>query len=119
MVQEVVTNEHSASQQSRCEIGKIRKAEGECLRLGEVPLDGSVLCSRHAEMLTLEDNSETMLGEVFEMDQWLESIDAQTDELRVRRAQHHRDDLLEQIQFNRWIVELIRAELLRGRYGTT
>ena len=119
MVQEADTNERSASQQPRCEIGKIRKAEGECLRLGEVPLDGSVLCSRHAEMLRLEDTSETMLGEVFEMDQWLESIDGQTDELRVRRAEHHRNDLVEQIKFNRWLVELIRAELLRGHDGTT
>jgi hypothetical protein len=119
VVQAVDTDEHSASQQSRCEIGKIRKAEGECLMLGEVPLDGSVLCLRHAELLRLEDNSETMLGEVFEMDQWLESIDAQPDELRVRRAEHHRDDLVEQIKFNRWLVELIRAELLRGHDGTT
>jgi hypothetical protein len=118
VVQEVVTNEQSASQQSRCEIGKIRKAEGECLRLGEVQLDSSVLCSRHAELLKLEDHSETMLGEVFKMDQWLESIDGQTDELRVRRAEQHRDDLVEQIKFNRWIVELIRAELLRGHDGT-
>ena len=119
MVQEVDTNGQSASQQPRCEIGKIRKAEGECLRLGEVPLNSSVLCSRHAELLRLEDNSETMLGEVFEMDQWLESINGQTDELRVRRAVHHRKDLVEQIKFNRWLVELIRAELLRGHDGTT
>jgi hypothetical protein len=119
VVQEVGTNEQSADQQSRCEIGKIREAEGECLRLGEVPLNSSVLCSRHAEMLKLEDNSETMLGEKFEMDQWLESVDSQADELGVRRAEHHRDDLVEQIEFNRWIVELIRAELLRGHDGTT
>jgi hypothetical protein len=119
VVQEVDTNEQSASQQHRCEIGKIRKVEGECLRLGEVQLDSSVLCSRHAELLRLEDNSETMLGEVFEMDRWLESVDGQTDELRVRRAEHHRNDLVEQIRFNRWLGELIRAELLRGHDGTT
>jgi hypothetical protein len=119
VVQEVVANEQSADQQHRCEIGKIRKGEGECLKLGEVPLNSSVLCSRHAELLRLEDHSETMLGEVFEMDQWLESIDGQADELRVRRAEHHRDDLVEQIEFNRWIVALIRAELLRGHDGTT
>jgi hypothetical protein len=119
VVQEVDTDEQSASQQPRCEIGKIRKAEGECLREGEVQLDGSVLCSRHAALLGLEDHCETMLGEKFEMDRWLESIDGQTDELRVRRAEHHRNDLVEQIRFNRWLVELIRAELLRGHDGTT
>src|SRR5215210_8053692 len=47
VVQEVDANERSASQQPHCEIGKIRKAEGECLRPGVVQLDGSVLCVRH------------------------------------------------------------------------
>jgi hypothetical protein len=119
VAQEVDANERSADRQPRCEIGKIREAEGGCLRLGEVPLNSSVLCSRHAELLRFEDDSETVLHEVFEMDQWLESVDGQADELRVRRAEHHRDDLLEQIKFNRWLVELIRAELLRGHDGTT
>src|SRR5215217_3234012 len=77
VAQEVVTNEQSANQQPRCEIDKIRKSEGECLRPGEVQLDGSVLCARHAEVLKLEDHSENMLGEVFKMDQWLESVDGQ------------------------------------------
>jgi hypothetical protein len=67
----------------------------------------------------LEDYSETMLGEVFEMDQWLESVDSQADELGVRRAEHHRNDLVEQIRFNRWLVALIRDELLKGHGGTT
>jgi hypothetical protein len=119
VVQEVDTNERSADQQSRCEIGKIRKAEGECLRPGEVQLDGSVLCSRHAELLKLEDHCETMLGEKFEMDRWLESVDGQADELGVRRAEHHRDDLLEQIRYNRMVIELIRDELRKDHDGTT
>src|SRR3954451_20972139 len=91
VVQEVDTNEQSADQQSRCEIDKKRQAEGECLRPGEVQLDGSVLCVSHAELLRLEDHSETMLGEKFEMDQWLESVDGQADELDVKRAEYHRD----------------------------
>ena len=119
MAQEVVTNEQSADEQPRCEIDKIRKSEGECLRSGEVQFDGSVLCVRHAELLRLEDHSETMLGEVFEMDQWLESIDGQTDELRVRRAQHHRNDLVEQIRFTRWLLELFRDELLKRHDRST
>ena len=119
MAQEVVTNEQSADEQPRCEIDKIRKSEGECLRPGEVQVDGSVLCVRHAELLRLEDNSEKMLGEVFEMDQWLESVDGQVDELRVRRAEHHRTDLVEQIRSNRTLMELIRDELLKNHDGTT
>jgi hypothetical protein len=112
-------NEWSADRQSHCEVGKIRKAEGGCPRLGEVQLDGSVLCTRHAELLRLENYSERMLGEVFEMDQWLESVDGRADELRVRRAEHHRKDLVEQIRFNRMLTELIRDELLKDHDGTT
>jgi hypothetical protein len=111
VAQEVVTNEQSADEQPRCDIDKIRKAEGECRRLGEVQLDGSLLCARHAELLRLEDHSETMLGEVFKMDQWLESVDGQADELGVRRAEHHRRDLVEQLRLNRMHIELIRDEL--------
>ena len=111
MAQEVVTNEKSADQQPRCEIDKIRKSEGECRRLGEVQVDGSLLCARHAELLRLEDHAETMLGEVFKMDQWLESVDGQADELGVRRAEHHRRDLVEQLRLNRMHIELIRDEL--------
>jgi hypothetical protein len=112
-------NERTADRQPRCEIDKIRKAEGACRRPGEVGLDGGVLCARHAELLRLEDYSETMLGEVFEMDQWLESVDGQADELRIRRAEHHRKDLVEQIRFNRTLTELIRDELLKDHDGTT
>jgi hypothetical protein len=108
VAQEVDTNEQSADQQIRCQIDKILTAEGECRRLGEVQLDGSVLCVRHAELLRLEDHSETMLGEVFEMDQWLESVDGEADELRVRRAEHHRDELVEQLRLNRTQIGLIR-----------
>ena len=81
------TNEQFADQQPRCEIGKILIAEGECQRLGQAQLDGSVLCVRHAELLRLEDRSATMLRMVFEMDQWLDSTDGQADELRVRRVE--------------------------------
>jgi hypothetical protein len=119
VVQEVDVNEQSADQQPRCEIDKVRKAQGECLRPGEVQLDGSVLCVRHAKLLRLEDHSETLLGEVFEMDQWLESVDGQADELGVRRAEHHRDDLAEQIRFNRTQIELIHHELRKDHDGTT
>jgi hypothetical protein len=119
VAQEVDTNEQSADQQPHCEIGKVREAEVECLRLGEVQLDGNVLCVRHAELLRLEDHSETMLREVFEMDQWLESVDGQADELRVRRAEHHRNDLVEQIRFDRTRIELIGDELLNDHDATT
>ena len=112
------TNEQFADQQPRCEIGKILIAEGECQRLGEVQLDGSVLCVHHAELLRLQNRSEPMLGEVFEMDQWLESVDGQTGELRVRRAEHHRNELVEQLRFDRARIQIIRDELLKDQDGT-
>jgi hypothetical protein len=109
---EEVTNEQFADQQPRCEIDKILISEGECLGLGEVRLDGTLLCVLHAELLTLRLRSEALLGEVFKMDEWLESVDGETDELRVRRAEHHRNDLVEQLRFDRTRIELIRDELL-------
>ena len=112
------TNEQSADQQSYCEIGKTLIGE-QCERLGEARLDGSVLCVHHAELLKLEDHCETMLREKFEMDQWLESVDSQADELSVRRAEHHRDDLQEQIRFTRAQIELIHHELGKDHDGTT
>src|SRR5215203_1770757 len=119
VAQEVDTNEKSADQQPRCEIDKILTAEGECWRLGEVQLDGRLLCVRHAELLRLKDRSETMLGTVFEMDQWLESVDGEADELRVRRIEHQRNEIVEQLRFDSLQIRLTRAELLKDQDGTT
>jgi hypothetical protein len=38
--------------------------------------------------------------------------------LGVRRAEHHRDDLVEQIRYNRMVIELIRDELRKDHDGT-
>jgi hypothetical protein len=114
VAQEEATYEEFADQQPRCEIAKTLIEEGECQRLGEVQLDGSVLCVAHAELLRLGERSEALLGEVFKMDMWLEkSADGQADELRVRRAEHHRNELVEQLRFNRARMELIRDELMK------
>jgi hypothetical protein len=113
-----ITNKLFTDHQPRCEIGKVLIAEGECRRPGEVQLDGSLLCVSHAELLRLEDRSETMLGKVFEMDQWLESANGQVDEVRVRRAEHHRNELVEQLRFNRTRMSLIRDELFKDHDGT-
>jgi len=115
VVQEADTSERFADQQSCCEIGKIHITEGECQRPGEVRLDGRSLCVRHAELLGLEEQSERMLGEVFEMDQWLDSVDGEVDELRVRRAEHHRNELVERLRFNRAHMAIIRDELYKRR----
>jgi hypothetical protein len=113
------TNEQFAEQQPHCEIGKTLIAEGECQRLGEVQLDGSLLCGAHAKLLRLGDRSEALLGEVFQMDEWLESVDGQADEVRIRRAEHHRNELVEQLRFNRTRINLIRDELFKDKDRTT
>ena len=112
---EQFTSEQFVDHQPRCEIAKTLVEEGECQRLGEVQLDGMLLCAAHAELLRLGERSEALLGEVFKMDEWLESVDGQADKLRIRRAEHHRNELVEQLRFNRTRMELIRDELRRTR----
>ena len=120
MTSEQDTNEQFITdRQPRCEIGKVLTAEGECQRLGEVQLDGTLLCVHHAELFRLEGSSEALLGEVFKMDEWLESVDGEADEERVRRAEHHRNEMVEQLRFNRTRISLIRDELLKDHDGTT
>src|SRR5215208_4208717 len=114
-----VAQEVDTNQQPRCEIDKIRKAEGECLRLGEVQVDGRLLCVSHAKLLRMKDHAETMLGTVFEMDKWLESVDGEADELRVRRIEHQRNEVIEQLRLDRTHIGLLRDELLKDHDGTT
>jgi len=110
------TNEQFVGQQPRCEFEKTLMGE-ECRRLGEVRFDGKLVCVPHAELLRLEDHSEIMLGMVFEMDQWLESTDGQADELRMRRVEQQRNEVVEQLRFNRTRIGLIRDELLQDGDG--
>jgi hypothetical protein len=113
VAQKEENNEQFADHQARCEIAKTLVEEGECQRLGEVQLDGSLLCASHAQMVRLGERSEALLGEVFKMDEWLESVDGQADGLRVWRAEQHRNELVEQLRFNRTRMELIRDELMK------
>ena len=115
---EQFTNEQFVDHQPRCEIAKTLIEEGECQRLGEVQLDGKLLCSSHAELVRLGERSEAMLSNVFKMDRWLESVDGQADELRVWRAEQHRNELVEQLRFNRTRIEIIRDELFKDKDRT-
>ena len=120
MSSEEDTNEQFITdQQPRCEIGKILTSEGECQWLGEVQLDGSLLCAAHAELLRVVNRSETMLGMVFMMDEWLDSVDGEADELHVRRIEQQRNEIVEQLRFNRTRISLVRDELLKDKGGTT
>jgi hypothetical protein len=68
-------------------------------------------------LLRLESRSETLLGTVFMMDQWLESADGEADELYMRRVEHERNEVVEQLRFNRTRISLIRDELLKDQDG--
>jgi hypothetical protein len=68
-------------------------------------LDGSVLCVPHAKLLRLKVRVDTMLGTVFEMDKWLDNPDNRANELRWRRLLRERDEVVEQLRFNRTLLE--------------
>jgi hypothetical protein len=99
------TNGHNANPWPQCEFGKTLFGRGECPRVGEVQLDGSLLCLAHTKLLRLEVRESTLLGKVFEMDQWLENPSNRADELRWRRLLHERDEIVEQLRFNRTLIE--------------
>ena len=89
----------------RCEFGKTLFSDGECQRHGEVRSDGSVLCLPHAKVLRLEVRENTLLGKVFEMDKWLDDPGNRADQLRWRRVLRNRDEAVEQLRFNRTLIE--------------
>jgi hypothetical protein len=98
-------NGHNADEQNRCEFGKTPVSESECPRPGEVQLDGSLLCVPHAELLRLEVREGNLLGTVFEMDKWLDNPSNRADQFRWRRLMHERDEAVEQLRFNRALIE--------------
>jgi len=97
---------NTAVSQPRCEIEKTLFTEGECKRVGEVQLDGSLLCLAHAKLLRLEVRESTLLSKVFEMDKWLENPSNRADQFRWRRLLHERDEVVEQLRFNRTLIEV-------------
>jgi hypothetical protein len=99
------TNVHATQQQPRCEYGKTLFLEGECRGTGEVQSDGSLLCVPHAELSRLKAREEAMLGTVFEMDKWLDQPRNRADDLHWRRVLRQRDETLEQLRFNRTLIE--------------
>ena len=100
------TDARATEPQPRCEHGKTLFFEGECQSTGEVlQSDGSLLCVPHAELLRLEEREATMLAGVFEMDKWLDQPRNRIDNLRWRRVLRERDETLEQLRFNRALIE--------------
>ena len=103
------TNEQTTEQQSRCEFAKTLFSEGECQRPGVDQLNGSLLCVPHAELLRLEAREDTLLGTVFEMDKWLDNPNNRADQLHWQRVLGQRDEVLEQLRFNRTLLEAHKA----------
>src|ERR687890_331033 len=84
---------NSSLSQPCCEIEKT-PLEGECQRPGEVRYKGILLlCGPHAALLQLEDRAETVLGSVFQMDEWLqENGSSGADEEYLGRIRHEREE---------------------------
>jgi hypothetical protein len=59
----------------------------------------------YAKRLRLEAQESTLLGTVFEMDKWLDNPDNRADQLRWRRLLRERDEVVEQLRFNRTLLE--------------
>ena len=57
------------------------------------------------ELLRLEAREEAMLGKVFEMDKWLDEPNNRAGGLHWRRVLRERDEALEQLRFNRTLME--------------
>ena len=98
-------NAQSADHEPRCEFAETLFTEGECQRLGEVELDGSLLCVPHAELLRLKVRECTLLGTVFELDKWLDNPNNRADELRWRRLLRERDETVEELRVNSTLIE--------------
>jgi hypothetical protein len=58
-----------------------------------------------SELLRLEAREKAMLGKVFEMDKWLDEPNNQANNLHWRRVLRERDEALEQLRFNRTLIE--------------
>jgi hypothetical protein len=98
-------NAQPADHEPRCEFAKTLFSEGKCQRLGEVQFDGSLLCVPHTELLRLKVREDTLLGTVFEMDKWLDNPNNRADQLHWRRVLHQRDEVVDQLRFNRMLLE--------------
>jgi hypothetical protein len=57
------------------------------------------------ELLRLEAREKAMLGNVFEMDRWLDEPNNRAADLHWRRVLRERDEALEQLRFNRTLIE--------------
>ena len=62
-------------------------------------------------LLSLENRFDTLLGEVFRLDQWLESVDGQHSEMQVRRVERQREEALDQLRSIHTQLEALRKEL--------
>lgn len=79
----------------------------------EVRYETTLVCSRHAALLELEDISEAqaLLGMVLGLEKWLEGPESSTDEARSRRVRYLRDDVLDELWFTCEQPEVGRREL--------
>jgi hypothetical protein len=73
----------------------------------------TLLYSRHAALLELEDISDALalLGIVLGLEKWLEGPESSTDEARSRRVRYLRDIVLDELWFTCGPLQVVRREL--------
>jgi hypothetical protein len=103
------------TEQPSCEICEALPAGGTRASSAEVRMRGTLLCSRHAALLELEDVSETLLSMVCALEKRLESPVGKTGAERLRRVRCLRDDVLNELRFTRrHPQEVVRGGLREG-----
>ncbi len=60
---------------------------------------------RATELLRLKARETALLGKMFEMDKWLDEPNNPADDLYWRRVLRERDEAVEQLRFNRTLIE--------------
>lgn len=100
------------TEQPSCEICEALPP-GARAKSAEVRYETTLVCSRHAALLELEDISEAqaLLGMVLGLEKWLEGPESSTDEARSRHVRYLRDDVLDEFWFTCEQPEVGRREL--------
>jgi hypothetical protein len=100
------------TEQPSCEICEALP-QGARAKSAEVRIETTLLCSRHAALLELENISDALalLGMALGLENWLEGAESRTNKARSRRVRCLRDDVLDELWFTRGQPEVGRREL--------
>ena len=113
MVLQESSGEKSTDGQPCCEFGTTLLGE-ECQGPGEIRYGGLLLCEPHAELLRLEDRTQSLLTIVFRMDERIErsGISRAADDVFLRHVRLERDEAVAALRAMRTQIRSARKEVL-------